>query len=113
MQIDPVQAGASAELLPSEGKTKANPHQPSPVAVESEPAHPQQHPAAAALPEPERVTVSVDASREFVYRFLDAKTGDLISQVPPEQVLDVVRGIQDLLKTEQNPNKETSVNVRG
>jgi len=68
------------------------------------------------LPQPERVTVSVDPTRELVYRFLDPKTGEVISQVPPEQVLEIVRGIQDLLRSADRSDagiKLPTVNLRG
>ena len=113
MPIDSIQAGARIDLLPLEINTKIKTPQPEQAVVKIEPAAAEQHVyAPVALPEPERVTVSVDASREFVYRFVDAKTGEVVSQTPPEQVLEVVRGIQDLLRAEA-PSKAPGVNVRG
>ena len=68
--------------------------------------------AAAALPDPERVSVSIDQTREFVYRFVDAKTGEVLSQTPPEAVLKVVREIQNQLIAEEH-RKNSAINVRG
>jgi hypothetical protein len=68
--------------------------------------------APTALPEPARVSVSYDESRELVYRFVDSKSGEVVSQTPPEEVLKVVRGIQDLLRAEES-RKDPGVNVRG
>ncbi len=113
MQINPLQAGAAPEPLPSESKGKAP--KLALTAVQSEPAvevEAKRAAVTAALPEPERVAVSVDASRELVYRFVDAKTGEVTSQIPAEQVLQVVRGIQELLRAEEN-SKVPGVNVRG
>jgi FlaG protein len=113
MRIDPLPAGGNPDLHLSEGKAQVR--QPEKVAVPREAAAPvAEKPAAApsALPVPERVSVSIDESRELVYRFVDAKTGEVISQTPPEEVLRVVRGIQDLLRAEQ-PRKDPGVNVRG
>ncbi len=113
MPIDSVQAGTKVDLLPLESNTKAKTPQPEKTVLRNEPAAAEQHVhAPVALPEPDRVTVSVDASREFVYRFVDAKTGEVVSQTPPEQVLEVVRGIQDLLRAEEH-SKAPGVNVRG
>jgi predicted Zn-dependent protease len=114
MKIDPLQAGTKIDLLPLENKPKEKAPQPSLAVEQIKPAAVKGHAAAApsALPEPERVTVSVDASRELVYRFVDVKTGEVTSQTPPEQVLAVVRGIQDLLRAEER-TKIPGVNVRG
>jgi hypothetical protein len=64
------------------------------------------------LPEPPRVSVSIDETQELVYRFVDVKTGEVISQTPPEAVLKVVRGIQDQLSAQER-HKISGVNVRG
>jgi len=66
----------------------------------------------AALPEPDRVSVSVDQTREFVYRFVDVRTGEVVSQTPPEAVLKVVREIQNQLKAEEQ-RRTAAVNIRG
>ncbi len=111
MQIDRLQARASSESLLVEGKGKTQVQQQ--TAEQSEPAAVGPRATAPApFPEPQRVTVSVDASRELVYRFLDPKTGEVVSQVPPEQVLEIVRGIQDLLRAADRA-KVPSVNLRG
>jgi len=113
MAIDSVQPGSKVDLLPLQSNIKVKTPQPKQTATLSPPATAEKHVSApVALPEPERVTVSIDASRELVYRFVDARTGDVISQTPPEQVLEVVRGIQDLLRAEER-NKTPGVNVRG
>lgn len=115
MQIDslPVSFQSNrADPLPIEGKGKAPATRP--ASVPEEPPVPQHHTAAqpAPLPAPDRVTVAVDPTRELVYRFLDPKTGEVVSQIPPEQVLEIVRGIQDLLRT-QDRSKVPTVNIRG
>jgi hypothetical protein len=111
MQINLLQTGRNvgASQLEVQGKTARQ----VPTVVQNEPIKAEQ-PATAPAPivAPERVTVSIDASRELVYRFLDPKTGEVVSQVPPEQVLEVVRGIQDLLRAEEHA-KVPGVNVRG
>jgi hypothetical protein len=111
MQIDPLQARTNPEPLSLDSKAKAPP--PEPALVHNQPAPVEQHAVAPiVLAAAEHVTVSFDTSRELVYRFVDAKTGDVISQTPPEQVLAVVRGIQDLLRAEER-SKEPGINVRG
>jgi len=87
-----------------QGKVVASPERSAPA---------PEKPAAApsALPEPERVSVSIDPSREFVYRFVDAKSGEVISQTPSEAVLKIARGIQDQLSAEAQ-RKIVSLNVR-
>jgi hypothetical protein len=113
MRISPLPAVENSGLRLPESKVQTR--QPEKVVVPREVAAPVAERSAiapTALPDPERVTVSVDASRELVYKFVDAKTGEVISQTPPEQVLAVVRGIQDLLRAEEH-SKESGVNVRG
>ena len=120
MQIDSLRTRPNSDLPPVETKAKSPAPRPAavqPAAVQNEPPAPER-PAAPAvpLPEPERVTVSVDPTRELVYRFLDPKTGEVVSQIPPEQVLEIVRGIQDLLRSADRSDagiKLSTVNLRG
>jgi len=51
------------------------------------------------------VAISVDANRNTIYRFLDQRTGDLIRQVPPEEVLRVMRSIEQMLQASQQKVK--------
>ncbi len=113
MQVNPLPNAIHADLRPSEDIVPA--HHPEKAVVPSEPTVSLPEKLAtpsAAPPEPNRVSVSVDETREFVYRFVDAKTGDVIAQTPPEAVLKVVREIQSQLKAEEN-RKTAVVNVRG
>src|SRR5713226_4630673 len=106
MRIDPLPTAGNPELRLAEGKGQAR--QPERVVVQralSAPVVEKPTATPTALPEPARVSVSIDETREIVYRFVDAKTGDVISQTPPEEVLKVVRGIQDLLRAEE-PRKD-------
>jgi hypothetical protein len=57
-------------------------------------------PAAPAPSQGQRVEVSMQDSTP-VYRFVDARSGELVLQVPPEEVLRVVRNIQQMLQTAQ------------
>jgi hypothetical protein len=49
------------------------------------------------------VSVSVTEGQVFVYRILDEKTGDLIQQIPPEEILRVIRNIQQMLQEMDRP----------
>ena len=113
MQVNPLPTATHTDLrLPGD---PAPVHQPEKRVAPPEPPVPLPEKlaaASAALPEPDRVFVAVDETREFVYRFVDAKTGDVIAQTPPEAVLKVVREIQSQLKAEEN-RKTAVVNVRG
>ncbi len=113
MQVNPLSTGGGTDLRIPEGKEQAR--LPEKVAAPQEPSVPvAEKPAVApsALPEPARVSVSIDETRELVYRFVDAKTGEVLSQTPPEEILKVVRGIQDLLSAEEH-HRAPGVNVRG
>lgn len=43
------------------------------------------------------VDVAFAANNRIIYRIVDKDTQDLIQQIPPEQVLAIARGIQELL----------------
>jgi hypothetical protein len=66
-----------------------------PAKVQQDPA-----PAPVAPSQGQRVEVSFQDNTP-VYRFVDARSGDLVLQVPPEEVLRVVRSIQQMLQTTQ------------
>ena len=52
-----------------------------------------------------QVNASFGQANLIIYRILDKQTGDLILQVPPEQLLQIARGIQELLQANQrSPN---------
>lgn len=58
---------------------------------------------------PQARQLQVDASfgqaNLIIYRILDKQTGDLILQVPPEQLLQIARSVQQLLQANQeSPN---------
>jgi FlaG protein len=54
---------------------------------------------------PQARQLQVDAffgqANRIIYRILDKQTGDLILQVPPEQLLEIASGIQESLLAEQ------------
>jgi uncharacterized FlaG/YvyC family protein len=69
-------------------------------------------PSAEAAPETSRTLASTPAvtqrdlsisveNRIIIYRFLDPQTGDLVEQVPPEELLKVARNIDELLNLQQ------------
>lgn len=51
----------------------------------------------APLPEPSQLSVSLDDRQNIIYRFTDPNSGELRRQVPPEEILRVMRNIEDLL----------------
>jgi FlaG protein len=50
-----------------------------------------------------QVSVSVADGQVFVYRILDEKTGDLIQQIPPDEILRLIRSIQQMLQETERP----------
>jgi uncharacterized FlaG/YvyC family protein len=44
------------------------------------------------------MNVSIDSDKNVIYQFLDAHTGEIVQQVPPEEVLQVMRSIADMLR---------------
>ena len=52
-----------------------------------------------------QVNASFGEANLIIYRILDKQTGDLIFQVPPEQLLQIARSVQELLRaTQGSPN---------
>lgn len=44
------------------------------------------------------VSVILDEYNKTVYRFVDKTTGELVQQVPPEELLKVMHNIEEMLK---------------
>ena len=57
---------------------------------------------------PQREVNVVMEDNHTIYRFLDQQTGDLIQQVPPEELLRVMRTIADLLQQSEQKSKPSS-----
>ena len=85
-----------------------------PVALVPDPASPKSAPKGRASSPPETIVpqfraIQVDASfgedNRIIYRILDKQTGDLIQQIPPEQLLAIARSIQQLLQAETEPRR--------
>lgn len=96
MRIDPIQssivaagtaqAHSSADPIPA-----SHPHEAEPAASTIK------TPIAMSMSEHE-VSVQLDDSLHRIYRFVDKRTGDLIQQVPPEELLRVMRNISEMLE---------------
>jgi uncharacterized FlaG/YvyC family protein len=50
-----------------------------------------------------QVNASFGPANLIIYRILDKETGDLIQQIPPEQLLRIARSVQELLQANQTP----------
>jgi len=80
--------------------------------TQSQPADPPKPATSAihvppALPAPQVVSVSFDQNRNTVYRFVDEKSGELVRQVPPEEVLRVIRSTEEMLQHSEQKLKVT------
>ena len=64
-------------------------------------------PAPSPEPQPQLLRVSIDQNRNTIYRFLDEKTGELVRQVPPEEVLRIMRNIEQMLQAAEQKLKIT------
>jgi len=58
------------------------------------------------LPQARQLQVDASFGRAnlIIYRILDKQTGDLILQVPPEQLLQIARSVQELQAEQASPN---------
>ncbi len=95
MSIDPVSAVmAAGSSVPVPQPRKAEPIRSSPSADIGTPD---------ALPQARQyqVNASFGEANRIIYRILDKNTGDLIQQIPPEQLLQMARSIRELLQSHQ------------
>ena len=60
-----------------------------------------------AIPQPNQLNVSVDEKQNVIYRFTDPNSGELVRQVPPEEILRIMRNIEDLLHESEQKLKVT------
>jgi len=58
-----------------------------------------------AIPAPEVMNVTFDQNKNTIYRFVDEKSGDLVRQVPPEEVLRAMRGVEEMLQQSEQKVK--------
>jgi len=96
MHIDPIQSSSvAAGVAQAHGSAEPIPASHS---DEAEPAASTiRAPIVTSMPEHE-VSVQLDDSLHRIYRFVDKRTGDLIQQVPPEELLRVMRNISEMLE---------------
>lgn len=108
MRIDalPIAAIAAEVSLADPVRKSANPEYSQPNVVNHSPAPVPVNPARQLS-----VSVSYIENQVIVYRFLDQKTGDLIQQVPPEEMLQVMRHIDELLKAESEAHQTIDVQL--
>ena len=52
----------------------------------------------APAPEPNQLNVALDDRHNVIYRFTDPESGKLVRQIPPEEILRIMRNIEDLLQ---------------
>jgi hypothetical protein len=105
MRIEPIQIGAvQSEASPE----AAHPRKEKRAAAEPAPAsdspHPVPVPAASVPHHEEEIQTKVDGQR-IIYRFVDKQTGEVIFQVPSEQMLNVMRGIEEQLHPKASSKK--------
>jgi len=104
MPIEPIQSMGAAEAEgPAVHKAKAAGNRERSVSATTQPPEGTPHPAQS-QPHEEEVQRVLDGQR-IVYRFVDKATNTVIFQVPSEQVLNVMRGIEEQLQQQNNAKK--------
>jgi uncharacterized FlaG/YvyC family protein len=63
------------------------------------------------LPQPSQLSVSLDDKQNVIYRFTDPVNGEVVRQVPPEEILRIVRNIEDLLRESEQPVQKLKVTL--
>jgi hypothetical protein len=112
MRIDFTQAVTQADLgnvSPPADAMQRRIDAPSVVTISqhSEPPKSAVSATKAAIPEPNQLNVSVDDKQNVIYRFTDPSNGEVVRQVPPEQILRIMRNIEDLLHESEQKLKVT------
>jgi len=99
MNIDPVLATANVDL--SSGASGISRSRIGKASTGGSDASSSQ--AQAPLPAPRQIEVnaSFGPNNLVIYRIVDKDTQDLIQQIPPEQLLEIAKGIQQLLEAKQ------------
>lgn len=92
MSIDPVSAATLGPVI-------AVQNSPSPKSTRDGASEPTSRPETIV---PQARAIQVDASfgedNRIIYRIVDKQTGDLIEQIPPQQLLALARSIRQLLQ---------------
>jgi hypothetical protein len=96
MSIDPIAAALALSPSPEPQVPARNSPAAAPAPVRSAPEPAQNLPQTRQY----QVNASFGEANLIIYRILDKQTGDLIQQIPPEQLLRIARSIQELLKVE-------------
>lgn len=104
MPIEPIQSMGAAETdVPAVRRAKAAGDRERSVSKTTQP--PEVHPQPVqAQPHEEEVQRVLDGQR-IVYRFVDKETNAVIFQVPSEQVLNVMKGIEEQIQQQNSVKK--------
>jgi uncharacterized FlaG/YvyC family protein len=96
MRIDPVQVAANqVQVQPAAPQTRLA----SDIRSVAESSFSASKQATSSVDVPKyEVTVRYDANQVLVTRFIDQKSGEVVQQIPPDQVLKIIESIQELLK---------------
>ncbi len=108
--IAAVQADAPQASKPQAVARRQNVKAARTISQQTQPEKPVETPSprkSVPLPEPAQLNVSMDDRRNVIYRFIDPKSGETIRQVPPEEILKVMRNIEDLLHESEQKLKVT------
>jgi len=69
---------------------------------------PQAKPSTAVPPvlhTPSVLNVTFDQDKNTIYRFVDEQTGKLVRQIPPDEVLRIMRGVEEMLQQSEPEQK--------
>jgi len=95
--------GVQAVFATTEALTGLAPEHSTSASAEAMPPKPSSNDILKNLPQARQLQVdaSFGQANLIIYRILDKQTGDLILQVPPEQLLQIASSIQESLLAEQ------------
>lgn len=96
MRIEPVQVAAN-QLQPQADTPKERVPAETRPFVESSFSATKPNSAPLDMPRYD-VTVHYDENQVLVTKFIDQKSGEVVQQIPPDQVLKIIASIQELLK---------------
>ncbi len=104
-QVDPTAGKSRApeftvEQPPATTQDLASENVVPPQPIQQQPATPPD------VPQP-KISVKIDQAKQVYYQVIDPRTGEVIRQVPPDDILRIGRNISEFLQSQDTKEKTT------
>lgn len=99
MNVDPILASVIVEPSSGASALSSCAHPERAASVEEHTPQPEKSPRQL------EVDASFGANNRIIYRIVDKETQDLVLQIPPEQLLEIAKGIQEMLQPKASASR--------